>query len=66
MKMGIQQISKLSQEMDKCRQLRKDIFRIRSADMINVESKYKTKMECWGVIRYQHILFSPEVFISPL
>jgi hypothetical protein len=46
MKLGIQQESNLFQEMNKCRQLRKGVFRVRSADMITVESKYKKKTEC--------------------
>ena len=57
MQLGIQQESKLNQELNKCRQLGKNFFRIRGVDMITVESKYKTKTECYGVIRYQHSLF---------
>jgi hypothetical protein len=44
-KLSIQQ-SKLFQELNQCRQLRKGIFRVRSADMITVESKFKNKTEC--------------------
>jgi hypothetical protein len=45
MKLGIQQESMLFQKQKKCRQLRKGIFRTRSADMITVESKCKNKTE---------------------